>query len=186
VPDIVLLPDHAPLAVHDVAFVLDQLNVEDPPDAIVAGAALNVTVGDGALATVTVTLRVIEFRNAEHRNVNVLVALNGPTFSEPDVGRLPDQAPDAEHRLALVVDQLSIDCAPGAMLVGVAPIESEGRVAPMLASATNGSKQPSRSRQTARAFIWSNAQSAMDHPRNSSQPKLFGAAPRTATVILQE
>ena len=94
-PDIVLLPDHAPLAVHDVAFVLDQLNVEDPPDAIVAGAALSVTVGGSALVTATVTLRVIEFPNAEHRNVNVLVALRGPTLWEPAVCRLPDQAPDA-------------------------------------------------------------------------------------------
>jgi hypothetical protein len=85
-PDIVVLPVQEPLASQDVAFVLDQVSIEDPPDAIVAGAALNATVGAGALVTVTVTLRVIEFPNAEHRKVNVRVALSGPTFTEPVVG----------------------------------------------------------------------------------------------------
>ncbi len=54
VPDTALLPDHEPLAVHDVAFVLDQERVDELPDAILAGEALNVTVGRGAAATVTV------------------------------------------------------------------------------------------------------------------------------------
>jgi hypothetical protein len=53
VPDVVLLPDHAPLAAHDVAFVLDHVSVEDPPDVIAAGDAVIVTVGADATETVT-------------------------------------------------------------------------------------------------------------------------------------
>jgi hypothetical protein len=48
-----LVPDHAPPAVHEVAFVEDQVRVELPPLATVLGLALNVTVGAG-VATVTV------------------------------------------------------------------------------------------------------------------------------------
>lgn len=54
VPDIALLPDHAPLAVQDVAFVLDHVSVEEPPDATLAGEALSVTVGAVTTATVAV------------------------------------------------------------------------------------------------------------------------------------
>jgi hypothetical protein len=48
-----LLPDHAPEAVHEVAFSLDQLRVEESPDRSELGLAWRVTVGDSAL-TVTV------------------------------------------------------------------------------------------------------------------------------------
>ena len=54
VPDVVLVPDHDPLAVHDDAFVLDHVNVDEPPDATEDGAALNETVGGGATVTVAV------------------------------------------------------------------------------------------------------------------------------------
>ena len=47
---------HAPLAVHEVAFVLDQLSVLLPPLGTLVGLALNDTVGTGTLGvTVTVT-----------------------------------------------------------------------------------------------------------------------------------
>jgi hypothetical protein len=45
-------PLQPPLAVHSVAFVLDQVSVELPPEAIVVGLAVNVTVGAGATVTV--------------------------------------------------------------------------------------------------------------------------------------
>ena len=54
VPDVDFVPDHAPLAEHELEFVLDHVSVDDPPDATFAGEALNVTVGRGAAATVTV------------------------------------------------------------------------------------------------------------------------------------
>lgn len=48
-----LVPDQDPEAVHEVAFVEDQVRVELPPLATVLGLAANVTVGAGEF-TVTV------------------------------------------------------------------------------------------------------------------------------------
>ena len=48
-------PLHAPLAVQLVAFVEDQVSVDDPPLVTEAGDALMVTVGGGG-AAVTVTV----------------------------------------------------------------------------------------------------------------------------------
>jgi hypothetical protein len=52
VPLVVSVPVHPPLAVQDVALVLDQVNIELAPDAIVVGLAVSVTVGVGATVTV--------------------------------------------------------------------------------------------------------------------------------------
>ncbi len=49
-----LLPDHAPEAVQEVAFVVDQVRVEAEPEATVLGFALSVTVAVGSFVTVTV------------------------------------------------------------------------------------------------------------------------------------
>ena len=49
-----LLPDQAPLAVHEVAWVEDQVSVEPLPLATVRGVAIKLTVGAGAV-TETVT-----------------------------------------------------------------------------------------------------------------------------------
>jgi hypothetical protein len=49
-----LLPDHAPEALHDVALVEDQLNVDEAPLAMVLGLTLSLTVAVGALLTVMV------------------------------------------------------------------------------------------------------------------------------------
>jgi len=46
-PLAVLLPDQAPVAVQEVAWVADQVNVELAPLATVLGLAVNVTVGAG-------------------------------------------------------------------------------------------------------------------------------------------
>ena len=53
-PEVALLPDHAPEAVQEVALVDDQVSVEDAPLATEVGLAVSDTVGGGALATVTV------------------------------------------------------------------------------------------------------------------------------------
>jgi hypothetical protein len=53
-PLVALLPDHAPEAVHEVALVVDQLNVEAAPLLTVLGAALSLTVAVGSGVTVTV------------------------------------------------------------------------------------------------------------------------------------
>ena len=44
-----------PLAVQEVAFVLDQVRVELLPEAIVVGLAVSVAVGAGAIVTVALT-----------------------------------------------------------------------------------------------------------------------------------
>jgi hypothetical protein len=56
VPLVVSVPVHPPLAVQVVAFVLDQVNIELLPEAIVAGFAVSVAVGAAAAVMVTVTV----------------------------------------------------------------------------------------------------------------------------------
>lgn len=46
-PEIALLPDHAPEAEQELAFVEDQARVEDPPLATEAGLAASDTIGKG-------------------------------------------------------------------------------------------------------------------------------------------
>lgn len=54
-PLVPLLPVQSPLAVHELAFVVDQVRVLAPGDTTVLGAALRLTVGAaGAGLTVTV------------------------------------------------------------------------------------------------------------------------------------
>ena len=52
-PEVALSPDQAPEAAQDVAFVEDQVSVEDPPFATDCGVAVSDTVGAGG-NTVTV------------------------------------------------------------------------------------------------------------------------------------
>jgi len=54
-PVVAMVPDHPPEAVQEVAFVLDQFNVEVAPLATVLGLALSVTVGAG-VGVVTATV----------------------------------------------------------------------------------------------------------------------------------
>ena len=77
VPEIVLLPDHDPLPVHAVASVLDQVSVDEAPDAILVGDALSVTVGTGAV-TVTVADPFPEPPVPVHVSVYVESAVSGP------------------------------------------------------------------------------------------------------------
>ncbi len=53
-PDVGRVPLQPPLAVQDVAFVLDHVSVELAPDATVVGLAVNVSVGAGCVCRVTV------------------------------------------------------------------------------------------------------------------------------------
>ncbi len=47
-------------------------------------------------------------------------ALIGPLDCEPFGLRLPDQAPDAEQRVALRLDQVSVELPPGTTVLGLA------------------------------------------------------------------
>ena len=49
-------------------------------------------------------------------SVNVVVAVTGPTVSEPDTGLAPVQPPDAWHESVLVLDQVSVVVSPAATL----------------------------------------------------------------------
>ena len=59
VPLVTSAPVQPPLAVQEVAFVLDQVRVEVLPEAIVVGLAESVTVGAGATVTVALTGAVV-------------------------------------------------------------------------------------------------------------------------------
>jgi hypothetical protein len=53
VPEVALLPDHAPEAEQEVALVEDQVRIEDPPLGTVAGFAVSEAVTLGAAATIS-------------------------------------------------------------------------------------------------------------------------------------
>ena len=55
-PEVALLPDHAPEAVQEAALLDDQVSVEDPPLATDVGLAVSVTVGTGSTVTVAEAL----------------------------------------------------------------------------------------------------------------------------------
>jgi len=119
-PAVARLPDHAPLAVHDVAFEDDQVSVLLPPLDTFAGLELIVTIGVGEVV-VTVTDRLADPPLPVHASVKVLVAaVSEPLLAEPDVARPPDQAPLAVHDAALVDDQFSVLLPPLATDVGLA------------------------------------------------------------------
>jgi hypothetical protein len=50
----------------------------------------------------------------------VALALIAPVDCDPLIALLPDQAPDAVHEVALVADQLRVDAAPLATVLGEA------------------------------------------------------------------
>ena len=56
VPLVAFVPDQPPLAVQEVVFVLDQVSVDEPLGAIIAGLAERVAVGVVPEVTVTVAL----------------------------------------------------------------------------------------------------------------------------------
>jgi hypothetical protein len=55
-PEVALAPDQPPEAVHDVAFVEDQVSVDDPPLVMRAGFAVSDTTGGAGGVPATVTL----------------------------------------------------------------------------------------------------------------------------------
>jgi hypothetical protein len=121
-PAVARLPDQAPLAVHVVASVDDQVRVALPPLATLVGFAVNVTVGAGTeLVTVTVTDLLALPPSPAQASVNVLLAaVSAPVLAVPLVARLPDHAPEAVQLVALVDDHVSELLPPLATLVGFA------------------------------------------------------------------
>lgn len=117
-----MLPDHAPLAVHEVALVDDQLKVEALPLATVLGLAVKLTVGE-APATDTVTVCDALAPPAPLQVIaNVVPALSAPVDCEPLVALVPDHPPDAVQAVALTDDHVSRELAPLATVLGFAPM----------------------------------------------------------------
>jgi hypothetical protein len=50
----------------------------------------------------------------------VALALSAPVDFEPLAGMLPDQAPEAEHEVALVADQVNVELQPLTTVLGLA------------------------------------------------------------------
>ena len=114
-----LLPDQAPEAVHEVALVDVQLNVEAPPLAMVLGLAVKLTVGAAAV-TETVADCVALPPAPVQVSTNVLLAVSAPLDCDPLIDLLPDHPPEAVQDVALVDDHVSFDAAPLATVLGLA------------------------------------------------------------------
>jgi hypothetical protein len=113
------VPPQAPEAVHAVALVEDQVNVELPPLATLVGLALRETLG-GVADTVTVADCVAEPPAPVHVRVNFVVPVSADVAVDPRVAWLPPQPPDAIQEAALVDDQLNIDATPLLTVLGLA------------------------------------------------------------------
>lgn len=125
-PEVALVPLHAPDAVQEVAFVEDQLSVDVPFTLTAVGFALSVAVaaggggGGGFADTVTVTVRPVDPPAPLQLRLNVALALMTGDCSEPEVALLPAQAPDAVQPVAFCELQVSVERAPAATVVGLA------------------------------------------------------------------
>ena len=120
VPEVALLPVQPPDAVHVETPVLDHVSVEEPPEAMFAGDALSATVGAVAAVTVTVVDRFAVPPAPTQVSAYVAFAVSGPVDCVPDVALLPDHEPLALQDVTLVLDQVSVDEPPDAMLDGAA------------------------------------------------------------------
>ena len=83
-PEIALLPVHAPEARQEAALVEDQVSVEDPPLAIDVGLAVSDTVGAGGM-TVTVADALPVPPGPVQARVNVPVLVTAPLDWVPEV-----------------------------------------------------------------------------------------------------
>ncbi len=112
-PEMALVPDHPPDAVHEVAPADDQVSVTGEPVTTDVALELNVTVGAPAEdVTATETVRLAEPPAPEQLNVYVAAAAKGSVASDPAVAIEPDQPPEAVHELASVEVQVSVTDEP--------------------------------------------------------------------------
>ena len=108
-PESGFAPVQSPRPSQDVASLVDQVKVVNPFIGTVVGFAASVTVGNGAGATDTVTDWLALPPALSQVKMNVLVLVSELRVWLPDVGLLPDQAPDAVHDVAFVEDQLRVE-----------------------------------------------------------------------------
>jgi hypothetical protein len=115
------------VAVHDVALVELQVNVEVPPLAIVLGLAVSVAVGTGLAATVTVAaLAVLVPPEPVQVSEYAVSAANAPVLWLPLVANAPVHPPEPVHDVALAELQFSIAAPPLLTVVGDAAIDAVG------------------------------------------------------------
>jgi hypothetical protein len=126
VPLVAFVPLHAPLAVQEVAFVLDHVRVDDCPSVIDVGLSETVTVGAGGF-TVSVVEATLAPPVPEQLNVYwEEPAAPGVTVWDPLTACSPLQAPLAVHEVAFVLDHVSVDDWPSVIEVGLTEIETVG------------------------------------------------------------
>src|SRR5258706_9850360 len=127
-PEVVLVPVHAPEATQDVASVEDQVSVEDPPLVIDVRLAVNDTVGTGAgdAPTVTVVEVLAVPPSPVHARPNVAVLVSGTLDWLPEVVLVPVHAPEATQDVASVDDQVRVEELPLAIDVGLAVSDTVG------------------------------------------------------------
>jgi hypothetical protein len=114
-----LVPDQAPVAVHEVALVADQVSVELPPLATVLGLAAKVTVGVGEVTETVADCEALPPLPV-HESPYVALAVSVPVLCDPLTALPPDQAPEAVQEVALVDDQLNTEALPRATVLGLA------------------------------------------------------------------
>jgi hypothetical protein len=102
-----------------VAFVADQFRVELVPLLIVLGLAARVTVGAGDV-TETVADCVALPPEPVQVKPYVAFAVSAPVACDPLIALAPDQAPEAEHDAALLLDHVSVELAPDLTVLGLA------------------------------------------------------------------
>src|SRR5258706_10011677 len=124
-PEIVLVPVHAPEATQEVASVEDQVRAEDAPPVTDAGVAVRDTVGAGGM-TVTVAEALPDPPGPVQERGNVPVLVRAPLDWLPEVVLVPVHAPEATQDVASVEDQLRVEDAPLATDAGLAVSDTVG------------------------------------------------------------
>jgi hypothetical protein len=129
VPEVALPPVQPPEAVHEVAFVEDQVSIELAPAVTEVGLALSVAVGAGVedvTSIVTAAYAVVPLA-AVHVRENKVSAARVPVLPDPLAAFMPLQPPEAVQFAASEV-QLNIELPPAFTLIGLAVIETVGGV----------------------------------------------------------
>ena len=117
-PLVALLPLQPPVAVHAVALIELQVNVDVPPLAMTEGLATKVAVGMILTRTVDALLVPPVPVQVKEYELGIVIA---PVLCVPLVALVPLQAPVALHEVALVELQVNVEVPPLAIDVGAAP-----------------------------------------------------------------
>ena len=113
------VPLHAPEAVQEVALLEVQVKVEPLPLVTLVGLALIDTLG-GVADTVTVADCDAEPPGPVQVSVYFVVVVRADVVMEPLTGSEPLHPPEAVQEVVLVDDQVSVDLAPLATVLGLA------------------------------------------------------------------